>query len=88
MLRAQNEQLAAANAQARQDLEAAGSPAAMEEAARKQGFARPGEQVYIIVRPSVSPSSTTGSKGGGVQGERERGGFWETLARWWKILWH
>jgi len=34
-----------------------GSPSAMEEAARKAGFARPGEQVYVIVKPSGSASA-------------------------------
>src|SRR2546423_11520928 len=53
-----NAQLAAGNEQTRKQLAAGGSPAAMEEAARKAGFARPGEQVYVIVKPTESSGAT------------------------------
>src|SRR2546421_4804097 len=53
-LRDGNAQLAASNGQTRKEVSVAASPAAMEEAARRAGFARPGEQVYVIVKPTSS----------------------------------
>jgi cell division protein FtsB len=90
-LKAQNAQLTADNAQAQRDLATAASPSAMEEEARKYGFARPSEEVYIIVKPSPSPAvpSTTG----GVTGRRAPqpaggvSGVWQAVVRWWRNLW-
>src|SRR5439155_1442032 len=68
-LRQGNAELAASNDQTRKELTVAGSPAAMEEAARKAGFARPGEQVYVIVKPgsSASPVAAGGSASPGIE---------------------
>jgi len=102
-LQAQNAQLATENAQAQRDLASAASPSAMEEEARKYGFARPGENVYIIVRPSPSPAGVGGSsesagagsggraghaQGGGSGGRGGVGGVWHAIERWWSNLWH
>src|SRR3989442_13236131 len=70
-LRQGNAQLAASNDQTRKELAVGGSPSAMEEAARRAGFARPGEQVYVIVKPSGSASAAAGgsaSPGNGPAG--------------------
>jgi cell division protein FtsB len=64
-LRQSNAQLAAANGQAQKELGTAGSPAAMEEAARKSGYARSGEQVYVIVKPSGSAAGGAPSTAAG-----------------------
>jgi cell division protein FtsB len=55
-LRNGNAQLASTNDQARKELAVAGPPSSLEEAARKAGYARPGEQVYVIVKPSDAAS--------------------------------
>jgi cell division protein FtsB len=96
-LRDANAQLAASNEQTKTQLAAGGSPAAMEEAARKEGYARPGEQVYII-RPSDSaPPATVGtSPAPGVapspsirgQVAKHEGGVIGAIKEWWRNLWH
>jgi Septum formation initiator len=90
-LKAQNAQLAADNAQTRRDLATASSPSAMEEEARKYGFARPSENVYIIVKPSASPAAPTGGAAGTSRVESHPGGVsgaWQSVVRWWRNLWH
>jgi cell division protein FtsB len=96
-LRDQNAQVAASNEQTRKELAVGGSPAAMEEAARKAGFARPGEQVYVIVKPSesVPPAAVRGSTSPGVlpstvtrQTADKHGGVIGTIENWWRSLWH
>jgi len=96
-LRDGNAQLAASNGQTRKEVSVAASPAAMEEAARRAGFARPGEQVYVIVKP-------TGSAGAAAVGEsavpslagaatrqaaaKHGGGVIDAIEKWWRNLWH
>lgn len=100
-LRQGNAQLAAGNDQTRRQLTAAGSPAAMEEAARKAGFARPGEQVYVIVRPSdpasaaavgesapPSPVPGAGEHANRKSATRNKGGVIGTIEQWWRSVWH
>ncbi|HET9848391.1 MAG TPA: septum formation initiator family protein [Candidatus Dormibacteraeota bacterium] len=100
-LRDDNAQLAASNEQTRKQLTAAGSAGALEEAARKAGFTRPGEQVYVIVKPSSSASAA--AVGGtaspspvsaAVPGLAKRattktnGGVIGAIEKWWRNLWH
>jgi cell division protein FtsB len=99
-LRQGNAQLAASNGQSRKELTVAGSPGSMEEAARKSGFARPGEQVYVIVKPSASGSATVGESaspssdsGAGRQqtgrtATKQDGGVIAAIEKWWRSLWH
>ena len=87
-LQAQNAQLATSNAQTREELKTANTSAALEEAARKQGFAKPGEQVYVIVSPSGSASQNGGNSGGASAAGRGIGGdFWQAISNWWSGLW-
>ena len=97
-LRDGNAQLAASNEQTRKELAVAGSPGAMEEAARKAGFARPGEQVYVIVKPSdsaaavsaggaASPGATPSAVTKRSTGKHD-GGIIGTIENWWRNLWH
>jgi cell division protein FtsB len=94
ILREDNAQLAGSNEQRKKELAVAGSPGALEEAARKQGYTRPGEQVYVIVKPSDStapvnhagtgkpkpaPGTRTGGQNGGVIG---------AIEDFWRNLWH
>jgi cell division protein FtsB len=97
-LRDGNAQLAASNEQTRTQLAAGGSPAAMEEAARKAGFARPGEQVYVIVKPSDSaPPAAVGTSAAprvapsaAIRGPivKHDGGVIGKIQEWWRNLWH
>ena len=96
-LRDGNAQLAAANGQTRKQLAVGSSPAALEEAARKAGFARSGEQVYVIVKPSESATAAIGgatATPGAIPstvGERttgKRDGVIGTIQKWWRSLWH
>lgn len=91
-----NAQLAASNEQTRKELAIVGSPGAMEEAARKSGFARPGEQVYVIVKPSDSatPAAVGASASPGTapsarrSASKDDGGVIGTIENWWRNLWH
>jgi cell division protein FtsB len=97
-LRDGNAQLAASNDQTRKELAVGGSPAAMEEAARKAGFARPGEQVYVIVKPSDSGSPAavgeSASPGAAPSPALRRpvaqhdGGVIGAIQQWLRNLWH
>jgi cell division protein FtsB len=93
-LRDGNAQLAASNEQTRKELAAGGSPAAMEEAARKAGFARPGEQVYVIVKPSDSAtpaavgSPTAAAAPSAKRSTNKQDGVIGTIQNWWRNLWH
>jgi cell division protein FtsB len=97
-LRDSNAQLAASNSQARKEVSVAASPAAMEEAARKAGFARPSEQVYVIVKPTNSagaaavgepaaPSPVAAAAARQVTA-KHGGGVIDAIEQWWRHLWH
>ena len=95
-LRDGNAQLAASNGQTRKEVSVAASPAAMEEAARKAGFARPSEQVYVIVKPSDSAAAAiVGSASPAVAPsarqsvkKQDGGGVIGRIENWWRSLWH
>jgi cell division protein FtsB len=94
-LRDGNAQLAASNEQTRKELAIVGSPGAMEEAARKSGFARPGEQVYIITPSDSAAPAAVGSASPGVAPsvkqpatKQDGGGIIGRIENWWRNLWH
>jgi cell division protein FtsB len=94
-LRDGNAQLAAANEQTRKEIAIGGSPGAMEEAARKSGFARPGEQVYIITPSGSATPTAVGSvpqvtAPGAKQpaSKQDGGGVIGRIENWWRNLWH
>ena len=97
-LRQGNAQLAASNEQTKTQLATGGSPAAMEEAARKAGYTRQGEQVYVIVKPSDSalPATVGASPVPGVAPSpavrvpvaKHDGGVIGAIKEWWTNLWH
>jgi cell division protein FtsB len=95
MLRQGNAELAASNEVKKKELSVAGSPGALEEAARKQGYTRPGEQVYVIVKPSDSaaPAGNLGSgkprpaPSAGTAGKQD-GGVIGAIRDLWRNLWH
>lgn len=100
-LRDGNAELAASNAETTKQLAVSGSPGSLEEAARKAGFARPGEQVYVIVKPSdtasaaavgeaasPSPVSTLVHKAVQRTAAKNGGGVIGTIEHWWRNLWH
>ena len=55
-LRKENSDIAAQNAGYRQDVAALANGNGDEEEARLNGFARPGERVYIVTTPSPTPA--------------------------------
>ena len=93
-LRSQNARLAASNAETQRALEGAGSASAQEELARKEGFTRPGEQLYVIVSPGpkVSPGATGSTAatqaGGSSDSSRSQsdGGLLARIVRWFSGL--
>jgi cell division protein FtsB len=87
-LRAGNADLASANDEVARQVAVAGSPGAMEEAARKQGFTRAGEQVYVIVKPSQAPGQPVLGMADGKQTSKPDGGVIGRIANWWRNLWH
>ena len=82
--------------QTKKELAIGSSPAAMEEAARKSGFARPGEQVYVIVKPSDAATAATGGSASPAAAPSPRqsvskqdgGGVIGRIENWWRSLWH
>jgi cell division protein FtsB len=54
-LRQENASLQASNGDARRDINSMSSGAAAEEEARKGGFSRPGETVYVVSSPLPTP---------------------------------
>ena len=97
-LRDDNAQLAASNAETRKQLAVSGSPGSLEEAARKAGFARPGEQVYVIVKPSDAASAVAAgqpavptpaaAKRVVRQSGGRDGGVIGAIETWWRNIWH
>jgi succinylarginine dihydrolase len=98
-LRQGNAQLAGTIQQTRRQLSVAGSPGAMEEATRKAGFTKPGEQVYVIVKPGNAASAAAtsvsasplpaGNRNGIAQAAgRKDGGVIGAVQQWWRNLWH
>ena len=99
-LRDGNAQLAASNADTRRQLAVSGSPGSLEEAARKAGFARPGEQVYVIVKPSDSASAVAVGEAAAPTpvasahaavvrtASKNGGGVIGAIEHWWRNLWH
>lgn len=99
-LRAGNAQLAASNADTAKQLAVSGSPGSLEEAARKAGFARPGEQVYVIVKPSDSASAAavgeaaspspvaSAHRSTAHSAAKNGGGVIGAIEQWWRNLWH
>lgn len=99
-LREGNAQLAASNADTRKQLAVSGAPSSLEEAARKAGFARPGEQVYVIVKPSdsasavavgeaASPSPLSSAAAAARRTVvKHDGGVIGAIQDWWRNLWH
>jgi cell division protein FtsB len=97
-LRDSNAQLAGSNDQTRKELAVGSSPGAMEEIVRKAGFARPGEQVYVIVKSSdaATPAAVGGAASPGATSSavtkrstgKQDGGIIGTIENWWRNLWH
>ena len=92
-LRGANARLSAGNDQIRRELTASGSPGSLEESARKAGFARPGEQVYVIVKPSGTAASTVGGTPSPrvarpTQVKNHDGGIIGAIERWFSDLGH
>ena len=87
-LKAGNAQLAPLNAETATQLSVATSPAAMEEAARTEGFTRAAEQVYVLVAPRPPPRPPAAARRGGACWAPQGGGRVGAVQKWWSNLWH
>jgi len=87
-LRSGNAQMATLNDQAAKQLSVAGSPGALEEAARKQGFTRYGEQVYVIVKPSAAAGQPGLGPSTGAPAGKQVGGVVGAIESWSRSFWH
>ena len=88
VLRAGNAALTTQNEQVARQLSVAGTAGAMEEAARKEGYTRTGEQVYVIVRPSPVAEQPVAVPGVGQQAGKQVSGVVGAIQKWWRNLWH
>ena len=87
-LRSGNAQLSVLNGETAKQLAVASSPGAMEEAARKEGFTRAGEQVYVIVKPSAAVTQPVATPNAGEQAGKQVDGVVGAIENWWRSLWH
>ena len=87
-LRSGNAQLSALNGETAKQLAVASSPGAMEEAARREGFTRAGEQVYVIVKPSPAVTQPVAAPNAGEEASKQVGGLVGAIENWWRSLWH
>jgi len=87
-LRDGNAQLAVVNSETSKQLSVASSPGAMEEAARKEGFTRAGEHVYVIVKPSPAVAQPALAPGAVTSASKQVGGVVGAIENWWRSLWH
>ena len=87
-LRAGNAELVAENQAVARQLSVAGTAGAMEEAARKEGYTRNGEQVYVIVKPSPVAEQPVADPGVGQQASKQVTGVVGAIQKWWRTLWH
>jgi cell division protein FtsB len=87
-LRAGNAALATQNEQVGRQLSVAGTAGAMEEAARKEGYTKNGEQVYVIVKPSPVAEQPLAAPSVGQQAGKQVSGAVGAIQKWWRSLWH
>jgi cell division protein FtsB len=87
-LRAGNAVLAGQNEQTGKQLSAAGTVGAMEEQARKEGYTRAGEQLYVIVKPSPVAQQPVAPPSVGQQAGKQVSGVVGAIQKWWRNLWH
>ncbi len=66
-LQAQNASLQATNRAYREDIAAVSSGAAVEEDARLNGYARPGERLYLVGQPETPPRPAASGGSGEVE---------------------
>lgn len=78
-LRQQNATLQAENNGYEQDIAAVASGAASEEEARQNGYARPGEKVYVVATPPPQPAAVAKPV---VKVEAVKGDFADGVGRW------
>jgi cell division protein FtsB len=80
-LQAQNAALRAANEAYRRDIAAVSSGAAVEEDARMNGYARPGERLYVLGEPpAASPSSVAASAPADLQPDSPAQVLWTIVS--------
>ena len=77
-LRQQNSTLQSENAGYARDIAAVASGAAAEEEARRNGYARPGEKVYVVAAPPEQSVAAIPV----VKVETSKAGVGEGVARW------
>ena len=81
-LKQQNSMLQSENAGYERDIAAVASGAASEEEARRNGYARPGERVYVVAAPPPQPATTAPV----VKVETAKTGFGTGIGGWIRSL--
>ena len=82
VLKQQNSMLQSENAGYERDIAAVASGAAAEEEARRNGYARPGERVYVVAAPPAQPATTAPI----VRVETDKTGFGTGIGGWIRSL--
>ena len=82
-LRQRNAALAAQNAAYERDIEVMSSGAGAEEEARRNGYAKSDEKVYLVGRPQPAPASPKP-----VVKDVSNPNPWDQFRRWLGNLWH
>ena len=89
-LRARNAALDAQNQQYMRDISTVESGGASEEVARENGYAKPGEHVYVVGAPTpgaAAPPSPPPAAHPVVTIHATSSGPFDGLGRWWSSLW-
>jgi cell division protein FtsB len=91
-LRQANAALAAQNQAYARDIATVQSGAASAEVARQNGYAKPGEHVYVVASPtpgapSVGAAASTAPAHPAVQVVNASPGAFDGVVRWWNGLW-
>lgn len=83
-----NARLSAENEAYQRELAAATQPGGAEEEARRLGYVRPGEQVFIVSQPSPSPTPTAHPATAGVPAPAGKDiSLWDQFWRWMTNHW-
>ncbi|MHB8572547.1 MAG: FtsB family cell division protein [Candidatus Dormibacteria bacterium] len=85
-IRQENAAIAADNARYQRQVTTAGTAESAEEQARRLGYTRPGEQVFIVAQPSPSPSPSPVPLKVSFE-EKPQMSLWDQFRRWISDRW-
>ena len=87
-LHQQNAALASQNQSYARDISTVQSGGASEEVARENGYAKPGEHVYVVASPTPAGTGGTVVPRPSVQVVNTSAGPFDGVARWWSHVLH